>query len=95
MIHFILTFIQYNDIIRYSVEVTIWNRNPSIGETVESVLIRNKGRSISVCHEAQGESVAISNDTEGFYTISEAKGEDSAREIDVPTYYYSLSEGKT
>ena len=65
-----------------------------IDETVESVLVQNKGRAISVCHEAQGESVAISHDAKGFYTISEAKGEDSAKEIDVPTYYYSFSEGK-
>ena len=56
--------------------------------------MQKEGRSISVCHEAQGESVAVRYDGKGFYTISEAKGEDSARDINVPTYYYSLSESK-
>ena len=74
--------------------VRLWNRDTTVGESVEHALMQNKGREITVCHELQGESVAITEDGEGFYTISEAKGEDVASEVDVPMFYYSLSKGK-
>ena len=74
--------------------VRLWNRDTTVGESVEHALLQNKGRQISVCHELQGESVAITEDGEGFYTISEAKGEDGASKVDVPMFYYSLSKGK-
>ena len=58
-------------------------------------MTQQRGRAISVCHEAQGESIAISHDGEGFYTVSEAKGEDkSGAKIDIPIYYYSFSKNK-
>ena len=46
-----------------------------------------------MCHEAQGESVAIRNDKKVFFTVSEAKGEDQSNEINIPTYYYSFDGG--
>ena len=57
------------------------------------MLTNKKGRAIPVCHEKQGESVAISSDGNGFYTISEAK-EEEGHEVDIPTFYYLLSPGK-
>ena len=60
---------------------------------MEEVLSKNDGKIISVCHEAQGESVAIANDNNGFFTVSEAKGEDESSNIDIPTYYYSFNKG--
>ena len=63
------------------------------GESVEEILSKKEGKIISVCHEAQGESVAISNDNNGFFTVSEAKGENESRNIDIPTYYYSFDNG--
>ena len=74
--------------------VRLWNRDTTVGESIEHALMQNKGREISVCPEHQGESVAITEDGEGFYTISEAKGEDGASKVDVPMFYYSLSKGK-
>jgi hypothetical protein len=74
--------------------VRLWNRDTTAGESVEHALMHNKGREMSVCHELQGESVAITEDGQGFYTISEAKGEDIASTVDVPMFYYSLSKGR-
>jgi len=72
-----------------------WSRNTTSRQLVEDVLIQQRGRTIPVCHEAQGESIAISHDGLGFYTVSEAKGEDkSGTKIDIPMYYYSFSKGK-
>ena len=72
----------------------IWTRNTFIGESVETVLMQNEGRIISVCHEAQGESIAIKHDGSGFYTISEAAGEEkSADQIDIPMFFYPISKG--
>ena len=74
-------------------DVIVWKRKIWSGEFVEEVLTKNKGTAISVCHEAQGESVAIRSDKKGFFTVSEAKGEDKSTNIDIPTYYYSFTEG--
>ena len=72
-----------------------WSRNTTSRQLVEDVLTKQRGRTISVCHEAQGESIAISHDGVGFYTVSEAKGEDkSGTKIDIPMYYYSFSKSK-
>ena len=72
-----------------------WSRNTTSRQLVEDALIQQRGRTIPVCHEAQGESIAISHDGVGFYTVSEAKGEDkSGTKIDIPMYYYSFSKGK-
>ena len=60
---------------------------------MERVLMEKIGKAISVCHEAQGESVALRYDKKGFFTVSEAKGEDKSGDIDIPTYYYSLNKG--
>ena len=58
-------------------------------------MTQQRGKTIPVCHEAQGESIAISHDGVGFYTVSEAKGEDkSGTKIDIPMYYYSFSKDK-
>ena len=77
----------------------IWNRDINSGESVEDVLAGSKGPSqrISLCKgkdSGQGESIAIGNDGQGFYTVSEAPGEDKAGAVNVPVYYYSLAEGK-
>ena len=77
-----------------NLDVRVWERNTMSGESVEEVLSKKEGKIISVCHEAQGESVAISNDNNGFFTVSEAKGEDESIYIDIPTYYYSFDNGK-
>ena len=77
-------------------DVRIFSRDTSIGESVETALIRNKGRDIPLCKEAgQGESIAIKQDGQGFYTVTEAKGEESSDQVDVPINFYSLEEGKT
>ena len=74
-------------------DVRVWNRDTWSGELVEKVLMGKMGKTISVCHEAQGESVALKHDKKGFFTVSEAKGEDKSGDIDIPTYYYSLKNG--
>ena len=62
-----------------------------IGESVETVLMTNEGRVISVCPEEQGESIAIKNDGGGFYTVSEAADEEnSADQIDIPIFYHPI-----
>ena len=72
-----------------------WSRNATSRQLVEDVLTQQRGKTILVCHEAQGESIAISHDGVGFYTVSEAKGEDkSGTKIDIPMYYYSFSKDK-
>ena len=76
-----------------NLDVRVWERNTLSGESVEEILSRKEGKIISVCHELQGESVAIANDNNGFFTVSEAKGEDKTRNIDIPTYYYSFDNG--
>ena len=59
-------------------------------------MIRNQGRDIPLCKEAgQGESIAIKQDGKGFYTVTEAKGEDANNNVDVPISFYSLQEGMT
>jgi hypothetical protein len=46
-----------------------------------------------LCNEAgQGESIAIKQDGTGFYTVTEAKGEDDSNKVDVPISFYSLEE---
>ena len=76
--------------------VRIIDRDTSIGESVEMALIRNEGRDIPLCEEAgQGESIAIKQKGKGFYTVTEAKGEDANAEVDVPITFYALQEGKT
>lgn len=74
-------------------DVRVWNRDTWYGELVEKVLMKKMDKTISVCHEAQGESVALKHDKKGFFTVSEAKGEDKSGDIDIPTYYYSLNNG--
>ena len=74
-------------------DIRVWNRDTWSGELVEKVLMEKMGKTISVCHEAQGESVALKHDKKGFFTVSEAKGEDKSGDIDIPTYYYSLNNG--
>ena len=80
------------------IEVKIWNRDINGDETVEDVLAGSKGPSqtINLCKGefvGQGESVAISKDGRGFYTVSEAPGENEARVVNVPIFYYSLNKG--
>ena len=69
----------------------MWNRNTTAKEMVESAITRNEGRKLILCSEPQGEAIALKHDRTGFYTISEAKGEDNANKSDVPILYYSLS----
>ena len=69
-----------------------WSRNTESTQLVEDVLTQERGKTIPVCHEAQGESIAISHDGGGFYTVSEYKGENECGpKVDIPIYYYSLS----
>ena len=76
--------------------VRIFTRDTSVGESVEVALIRNKGRDIPLCKEAgQGESIALKQDGKGFYTVTEAKGEESSGQVDVPINFYSLEQGNT
>ena len=77
-----------------NLDVIVWKRNIWSGEFVEEVLTKKKGTAIPVCHEAQGESVAIRSDNKGFITVSEAKGEDESTSIDIPTYYYPFTGGR-
>ena len=79
-------------------EVTIWNRDVNGGQSVEDVLSGSNGPSqtIKLCQGkevGQGESVAIRNDGKGFYTVSEAPGEDEAMIVNVPMYYYAMDKG--
>ena len=57
--------------------------------------MQKDGQFLPVCHEPQGESVAIQMTEDGFYTVSEAKGEKNATEINVPIYFYSLLVAKS
>ena len=69
-----------------------WSRNTESTQLVEDILTQERGKTIPVCHEAQGESIAISHDGGGFYTVSEYKGENECGpKVDIPIYYYSLS----
>ena len=68
----------------------IWDRNIE-KETVESVLMGGKGYKIPLCSEPQGEAIAIKYDNTGFYTVSEAAGEEEAKEINIPIYHYPIS----
>ena len=71
-------------------EARVWKRN--IVESVEATLTNYEGRKISLCIEPQGEALAIKHNCKGFYTISEATGEDKPTEnISIPVYYYLLS----
>ena len=71
-------------------EARVWKRN--IAEFVEATLTKYDGRKISLCIEPQGEALAIKHNGKGFYTISEATGEDKPTEnISIPVYYYLLS----
>ena len=71
-------------------EARVWKRN--IAEFVEATLTKSDGRKISLCIEPQGEALAIKHNCKGFYTISEATGEDKhTGDINIPVYYYLLS----
>ena len=79
-------------------EVKIWNRDVNGGQSVEDVLSGSNGPSqtIKLCQGkevGQGESVAVRNDGKGFYTVSEAPGEDEAIIVNVPMYYYAMDTG--
>ena len=65
----------------------MWNRNTVSGETVESALTSNKGRELTVCEEPQGESIAISHENTGFFTISEEENK-KATNANIPIYHY-------
>ena len=74
----------------------IWNRDAKGEQMVEDALAGSKGpyQTITLCKGefvGQGESVAMRNDGRGFYTVSEAPGEDEARVVNVPIFYYSLN----
>ena len=86
LLNLLFTFYIYTFVI---LEVRIWNRDTTKGQTVQNALAANGGTNVDFCPEYQGEAIAIKYDNSGFYTTTELDANNISHKF-APIYYYKF-----